>query len=141
MKNSDIKGHYCTERAPVKPPIVTATDLLRAALKSKNLAAMAKELQVATETLNSFVAGRTDLPSTLKQQLTSEIFGGTAIYNAELDRLQSSNQAKPTPMSALPPRYVPPKVNYQAGVMTQRGPQPVKPEKPKAERYRPGWAR
>lgn len=140
MSKND-KGVYCTERAPERPPIVTGTDLLRAALKARNIAAMAKELQVAAETLNSFVAGRTDLPPTMKQQLTTEIFGGTAIYNAELDRLQPSNRAKPTPLGSHPPRYVPPKVDYQAGVMTQRGPQPVKPEKPKAEPCRPGWAR
>lgn len=135
----DDKGVYCTERAPQRPPIVTATDLLRQALRSRNIAKMAKELQVPAETLNAFVAGQRDLPPTMKQQITSEIFGGSAIYNAELDRLQSSNQAKPAPMSSLPPRYVPPKVDYQAGVMTQRGPQPVKPEEPTKPTKRPGW--
>ena len=80
-------------------------------------------------------------PPKVLQDLATYIFGGAAIYDPAIDRLRSSNRNEPTPMGSHPPRYVPPKVEYQAGVMTQRGPQSVKPEKPKAEPYRPGWAR
>jgi len=142
----DDKGVYCTERAPERPPIVTATDLLRAALKARNTAAIAKELQVAAETLNAFVAGHGNLSPTLKQQLTSEIFGGAAVYNEELDRLQPSNQAEATSISATPPRFVPPKVKYVVGGMNGQAHKPVlqKGEKPApvpmGKPTRAGWA-
>jgi hypothetical protein len=54
--------------------------------------------------------------------------------------MRSTNQTEATPLSAKPPPCVRSPVNYVVGGMNGIGPQPVKPEKPKAEPTRPGWA-
>ncbi|MCS3576547.1 hypothetical protein [Bradyrhizobium elkanii] len=102
---------------------------------------IAKEIQVPKVLLEDFIAGSRTPPPKVLQDLTTFIFGGAAIFDPVIDRLRSSNRNQPTPIGIHPPRFVPPKVDYVVGGLNGIGPQPVKPEKPKAETVRPGWAR
>jgi hypothetical protein len=93
--------------------------------------------------LLQFSLGHTNLAVDKLHALTTIIFGGAAEFVPELNKLRSVNKAEPTSQGSGPPPYVPPPNQpiYAVGTLNTTGPQPVKPEKPKAELYRPGWAR
>lgn len=130
-----------TTNANKKSEIVTGTDVLRKALRARrSTAAIAKELRVSKVLLEDLESGRRVPPPTVLQALTTFLFGGMAVYDEKVDRLRSANVAQPTSMGVHPPRYVPPKVDYPVGTLMAPGPQPLKPEKPKAKPHRPGWA-
>ena len=66
-----------------------------------------------------------------------DIFGGHAVFDADLDRLRLAKNNEPTPLGTSPPPYVPEPRTFRAG--PHLGPQPVKPLPPKPKVQRPGW--
>ena len=124
-----------------EPTSYTGQTWIQQSLKARrNAAAIAKELGVAKHVLEQFVAGQSVPPDKVLQALATYLTGGHGEYVPELNLMRSVNRAEPTPMGVKPPPIVPPKVEYVVGGMNGVGPQPVKPEKPKAKPHRPGWA-
>jgi hypothetical protein len=117
----------------------TGTDVLRKALKARNLAVLGKELSVPKHVLEEFMWGKRDIPPALKVSLTEYIFGGAITFDNTIDRLRSSNRTEPTPLGVKPPPCVRSNVKYVVGGMNGIGPQPVKPVKALPKVPRLGW--
>ena len=118
----------------------TGTDVIREALRVRNrksnLIAIARDIQVSPHLLDSFIERKASLSPDILRKLTTELWGGQAEFDAELNLLRSANKTPPMSMGSRPPRCERKPVDHPGYTM---GPQPVKPERPKAKTPRPGW--
>jgi hypothetical protein len=125
----------------------TGTEVLRQAMagrnKKLNLANWARDLGIANETLHSFIAGSDNLSAEVKTELARRLFGDSASFNAETDRLvRAKTEAVsigPGPVWSLgdnpyPPRHVP------RPSPTEGAPKPRKASAPAVKAVQPGWA-
>lgn len=74
--------------------------VIRAALYARRsqLAGIARDIGVATETAHLFLSGA-GLAVPALEALTKRIWGGALEYDAATDKLRSANKAKPTPVN------------------------------------------
>ena len=65
--------------------ITTGTDLIRQMLrvrnKKMNLASLARDLGISSDTLLAFIDGKRSLPIPVLQGLTKELWNGHAVYD------------------------------------------------------------
>jgi hypothetical protein len=85
--------------------IKTGTDALRSALRARkfNLAARAHDMGMRKDLLEAFLAGSTTLTPRQLATLTTELFGGHAVYDPAIDRLRPTRQQPPLPLGSGPP--------------------------------------
>jgi hypothetical protein len=91
--------------------IETGTDAIREALATRarklNTANLARDLGVASTTLDAFVAGQAKLPPETLQALARHLFHGHAELDVELDRLRPVNKTSPRPLGVAAPPFTP----------------------------------
>ena len=108
--------------------IATGTDVIREMLrvrnKRTNLAILARDLGISSDTLHAFIDGKRSLPIPVLQGLTKELWNGHAVYDPEVDRLRPALQEPAKPLGALPSLTIP-LPTFTAGP-AQGGLRPVK---------------
>jgi len=118
---------------------------IRAALgarnKKINLAILAKDLGIPSESLNTFIDGRAELTPDKLDKVCAFIWGAHTVYDAQRDVLVPAQQIVPSPMVLMPrldptilPTYVagPPPVGAQPLI-------PIPVEKKKREGWLGSW--
>ena len=107
--------------------ITTGTDAIRQMLrvrnKKMNLAILARDLGISSDTLHAFIDGKRSLPIPVLQDLTKVLWNGDAVYDPEVDRLRPARQEPAKPLGVLPSLTIP-LPTYTAGP-AQGGPRPV----------------
>jgi hypothetical protein len=91
--------------------ITTGTDDIRRMLlvryKTMNLASLARELGITSDTLQAFVDGKRSLPIPVLHGLTKILWNGDIVYNPEIDRLRPARQEPAKPLGVLPSLTIP----------------------------------
>ncbi|WOH47618.1 hypothetical protein [Bradyrhizobium sp. sBnM-33] len=127
--------------------IITGTDAIRQALKARSKDSravnIARDVGISSQLLNNFLDGKNNLSPEILNALTTEIWHGHALYDAETDRLVSANREPPKAFATIRPEpfnadahpsyHVAP-----AGAWSQFS--GVKGLPPQAYRKPPGWA-
>ena len=110
--------------------ITTGTDAIRQMLRVRNkrinLASLARELGISSDTLHAFIDGKRSLPIPVLQDLTKKLWNGHAVYDPEVDRLRPARQEPAKPLGVLPSLTIP-LPTYTAGP-AQAAPRPVNVE-------------
>jgi hypothetical protein len=128
--------------APDEP--VTGVTALRQTVAARNksphaLTAIAREIDgVGVAALEAFGTGRANLSIGNLQKLTKVLYGGHAEFDPDSGMLRSAYRAEPKPLCAAYPKFAAPP-SMGLGSYENGAPQPVKPEKPKEKKSRPGW--
>jgi hypothetical protein len=117
----------------------TGSDLLRAAVRARKCgtAVLAREIEVAGESLHQFAHGTGTLPPQKLTELANYLFGGAVTLDTEKNLLRTTNTTPPLRMSAYPPPIDTSKLPKHK--IPTCGPKPEKPVKP-VPQTRPGWA-
>jgi hypothetical protein len=118
--------------------VTTGTDVLRAALFARNaklnLGGLARDLGLASATLEDFIAGRAVLLPEVLCAITKELLPG-AEYDPSIDRLRPANKTEPRPMGiARPP------IEFATAPLSCGPPRPVEPTPSPPHQAKPGWA-
>ena len=121
-------------------PAVTGRDVLRAGLLSRKmgLAAVARELGLSADALESFAHGTRELPADKLNAIAGFIFGGHVEFDATTDLLRPTNRAEPQAFYTVrPPTFAEMKID-QSHLAPRVVPKPTTPFQP-AKINRPGW--
>jgi hypothetical protein len=122
---------------------VTGTDLIRQALNVRarklNTANLARELGIPSSTLDAFIEGKGSLPVETLKALCVDLFHGAAEFDAELDRLRSTNKQVPKAIHPPPPIHELMELPKFKGGPGESSFRSVKPEPPVTKTKRPGW--
>jgi hypothetical protein len=122
--------------------MTSGTDVIRQAvaarMKKLNTANWAREMKVASSTLDDFAAGKAQLPPDILNSLAKYIFGAAVSFDAQADLLRRA-APQVSPLGCHPPRYVPPP-NFKLPTSATYSPAKQAQSKPLPKAKPAGWA-
>jgi DNA-binding phage protein len=91
--------------------ITTGTDVIRQMLrvrnKKMNLASLARDVGISSDTLLAFTDGKRSLPIPVLQGLTKVFWNEYAVYDPEVDRLRPARREPAKPQGVMPSLTIP----------------------------------